>query len=462
MNQNENDDKIKQTTAVEASLTNSLSNSQDTPTGDVFVLTNALKDLSSWRKLLADDDFVNFTNIENIFNKYNGNISAAKNVNDVTTLDKSTAVDFLIKDYKMRFYIERCYNIMSKTFMFDHNDKIKSYNLPRALAYVSKRLSDEIEELEEYVNEGITDKKDMFKESNYVESSSLTSTGDSDWKKRAEKARMEKALKQVSKFNIEDKETRDRLIKELSAYGREYLPGELTDSVFGIDLETTGLNPLRVYVIDCGYMNMNVSPTSNGRTNLNVTEDNNLFIKDYNNIEDAYNVGRQMFGVPEKRMKLGNKVAFVTGIETDMLTGKIPFDEDITAQRNLLKKLEEVPYVAHNAHFEHSFFMANVDGYAEAYRNGKITIIDTMYMSKIWDKKSTDEDHGSNSLNDYAKRWEAISKDDNERHLGLEDTFIMLEAMKNHLNYLDTIQEGPWSMYAPIMDEGGKTIKCNK
>ena len=51
--------------------------------------------------------------------------------------------------------------------------------------------------------------------------------------------------------------------------------------------------------------------------------------------------------------------------------------------------------------------MLNVAGYAESYRAGKITIIDTLPMSRRWDEGSIPGDehpYGNNTLEAYAKR----------------------------------------------------------
>ena len=83
--------------------------------------------------------------------------------------------------------------------------------------------------------------------------------------------------------------------------------------------------------------------------------------------------------------------------------------------------------------------MLNVAGYAESYRAGNITIIDTLPMSRRWDEGSIPDDehpHGNNTLDAYAKRQGALDASKSERHLGLEDTHIMLVAMKHHLGVL--------------------------
>lgn len=51
--------------------------------------------------------------------------------------------------------------------------------------------------------------------------------------------------------------------------------------------------------------------------------------------------------------------------------------------------------------------MLNVAGYAESYRAGRITIIDTLPMSRQWDPgavPTNEHPYGDNTLDAYAKR----------------------------------------------------------
>ena len=68
-------------------------------------------------------------------------------------------------------------------------------------------------------------------------------------------------------------------------------------------------------------------------------------------------------------------------------------------------------------------------------------------MSRQWDPGSVPNDehpYGDNTLDAYAKRQGALDSAHNERHLGLEDTHIMLVAMKHHLATLKAQGQGPW------------------
>ena len=76
------------------------------------------------------------------------------------------------------------------------------------------------------------------------------------------------------------------------------------------------------------------------------------------------------FGVPPENAALGNAlIAKLTGIDVrgrSSEAGYRLFDEWPQAQAGLLARLTQQPYVAHNATFEHSWFMLNVAGYAES------------------------------------------------------------------------------------------------
>lgn len=224
-----------------------------------------------------------------------------------------------------------------------------------------------------------------------------------------------------------------------------YLPGRDVDTVMGIDIETTGTDPARVYIIDVGFEFMNmISPRPADAPSEYAYE------QPYYDAGDAYGQARLSFGVTPANARHGNDlIRELTGIdvrERGMGEYRL-FDEWPEAQTGLLARLTQQPYVAHNATFEHNFFMLNVAGYAEAYRAGRVTIIDTLPMSRQWDPGSTpDADHpyGDNTLEAYAKRQGALASEHDERHLGLEDAHIMLVAMKRHLTTLRREGAGPW------------------
>lgn len=225
-----------------------------------------------------------------------------------------------------------------------------------------------------------------------------------------------------------------------------YLPGRDVDAVMGIDIETTGIDPARDYIIDVGFEFMNMaSPRPAGEPETYAYE------QGYYAAGDAYGQSRLAFGVPPENAALGNAlIAKLTGIDVrgrSSEAGYRLFDEWPQAQAGLLARLTQQPYVAHNATFEHSWFMLNVAGYAESYRAGRITIIDTLPMSRQWDPgavPTNEHPYGDNTLDAYAKRQGALDSAHNERHLGLEDSHIMLVAMKHHLAALKAQGKGPW------------------
>lgn len=146
-----------------------------------------------------------------------------------------------------------------------------------------------------------------------------------------------------------------------------YLPGRDVDAVMGIDIETTGIDPARDYIIDVGFEFMNMaSPRPAGEPETYAYE------QGYYAAGDAYGQSRLAFGVPPENATLGNAlIAKLTGIDVrgrSSEAGYRLFDEWPQAQAGLLARLTQQPYVAHNATFEHSWFMLNVAGYAESYR----------------------------------------------------------------------------------------------
>ena len=335
--------------------------------------------------------------------------------------------DLAIRD-RLEPTIAQC----NSTFMMDYDRLIASYRLPRALAYANRRLCDEIAVLRQIgVAMGLwtvtEERRERVTVPVLLPGSALASGGvalDDIQDRtadivngRAARRAAEKSQKRASDYAMsranlsgvtspggstlfdygsETKSAEAAQLRRMAEYRKSdwrdaYLPGRDVDNVMGIDIETTGTDPARVYIIDVGFEYM-----------IDVR---------------------------------------------DRASGFRLFDEWPEAQIGLLQRLEQQPYVAHNARFEHSFFMLNVAGYAESYRAGKITIIDTLPMSRRWDEGSIpDGEHpyGNNTLDAYAKRQGALDESKSERHLGLEDTHIMLVAMKHHLGVLHGEGRGPW------------------
>lgn len=369
--------------------------------------TRALEDVGTWSKDVDSDalgepldwDYIDMLDMEN----------------GPARKDGGDAFTDLAHAYDVRFRLERTLEAASKGWMFDRDRRIGDYRLVRALTWYSRRLNDLIDSLEPAVPEDVRPVDPL--------------TG------------YEESLKNVRKhvWNTDLRDWRDR-----------YLPGRDIGEVIGIDLETTGLDAYRDYVIDAGWERMDMSGA--GRHDEAV---NTIYQVEGYETDGAWDQERHTYGVSPLRMILGNPAESVSGIATSALDGHATLDEDPAAQERLLQVLTSAPFVAHNATFEHKHFMANVAGYAEAYRDGRITIIDTMAMSRKWGHEDTG---GNDRLETYAKRFGAMPDDGSERHLGLEDTHIMLVAMRNHLHTLHEGDKGPWGPDG-CPGTGGKTCR---
>ena len=162
-------------------------------------------------------------------------------------------------------------------------------------------------------------------------------------------------------------------------------PGRDVDTVMGIDIETTGTDPARVYIIDAGFEFMNmISPRPAGEPSGYCYE------QGYYEAGDAYGQARLSFGVPAQNALLGNPLILdLTGIDVRDRAGTDfrLFDEWPEAQVGLLQRLEQQPYVAHQRPVRAQLF------YVERRRIcGKLSspailrFIDTLPMSRRWDE----------------------------------------------------------------------------
>ena len=208
----------------------------------------------------------------------------------------------------------------------------------------------------------------------------------------------------------------------------EYGASPLAGTLVGIDLETTGTSANQDYIINAGWESYDMS---DGR---------------------AFNAQRHTYGLSKQRERqgIGRDITDLTGITAVDVSGRIPFQEDAGAQKTMMAALDGCIMVAHNANFERSFLMGNCEGYAEALREGRIRIIDSMKVAR----HSEDVRTQGFRLEDYARRNHALDDDrdtqvvssagnpirldqgERERHLGLEDAHIMMRAMCNQVNVL--------------------------
>ena len=176
----------------------------------------------------------------------------------------------------------------------------------------------------------------------------------------------------------------------------------------GIDIETTSTSPDRGHIINVGWEVMELAEGAEA------TEANAVFC-----------------GLPAQYEETGVPLAEIHKITWADVAGKTPFREDKDLQKQLLKVLKSRPFMAHNAAFEDSWFMLHLDGYAEARKAGKIIPIDTKDICRAldpevrflsWETKPT-------SLEAWAQRRGVLSADEEERHLGLDDTDLMFRTL---------------------------------
>lgn len=441
-------------------------------------------DISTWASLLikdADDKSIDWSWVASCDCRGGIGKAAHMNINELFSGEEISAL--LRADFALRRHMEAILEQCNTVFMGDFDRTIASYRLPRALAYANRRLNDEINLLIERGHDlRLWSSKQSFKSGTAVTVlSPMEKTNVPIPKDPSATAASQRANIRHRK-RVEEQEQHEQLARasfcapsaapaaKKSSGGdwrNVYLPGRDVDVVMGIDIETTGINPLRDYIIDVGfeYMAMQGERSSDQSS---CPESSYTYVEPQYEVDGAYGQARLSFGVPQRCAQLGNPfIKKLTGIDVreQCEPQYRAFDQWYEAQASLLHRLEQQPYVAHNAYFEHRFFMNNVAGYAESYRDGRITIIDTMPMSRAWDEGSVaskDHPYGDNTLQAYARRWGALGSDDNERHLGLEDAHIMLVAMRKHLASLHAQGRGPWAAFGAggIAGVGGK--RCGR
>ena len=176
----------------------------------------------------------------------------------------------------------------------------------------------------------------------------------------------------------------------------------------GIDIETTSTSPDRGYIVNVGWEVMQLAEDAQP--------------------EDATSV---FCGIPDQYAETGVPLSEIHKITWADVDGKTPFREDKDLQKRLLKVLKAHPFMAHNAAFEDSWLMLHLDGYAEARKAGKIVPIDTRDICRAldpevrfmsWEAKPA-------SLEAWAQRRGVLAADEEERHLGLDDTDLMFRTL---------------------------------
>ena len=203
---------------------------------------------------------------------------------------------------------------------------------------------------------------------------------------------------------------RKEIERSHSTLGVAYAAKAVRGTVLGIDIETSSREPDRGYIINVGFELMDLSGENAGI---------------------PYDPMSVFSGMPEMYGQLGVPLAEIHKITWDQIAGAVAFREDKKLQKQLLKLLCKHPYMAHNAAFEDAWFMLHLDGYAEARKAGKIVPIDTRHICRELDpevRKLPFDSHPA-ALENWARRRGVLAADEQERHLGLDDTDLMLKTV---------------------------------
>ena len=189
--------------------------------------------------------------------------------------------DLLRRDLMIRDRLEAILTCCDRVFMTDYDRLIPSYRLPRALAYVNRRLNDEINLLRDRgVAEGLWTVTSEHRERVTVpvlhaaegapavddiqDRTAELVNGRAERRKRAREQRgagdqvpVAAGLEEAAGGTTGASGT--AAASPIGSDWRDvYLPGRGLDTVMGVDIETTGTDPLRDYIIDVGFEYMNM------------------------------------------------------------------------------------------------------------------------------------------------------------------------------------------------------------
>lgn len=195
----------------------------------------------------------------------------------------------------------------------------------------------------------------------------------------------------------------------LSELNIAYLAAPVSGMICGIDIETTGRDPSRGYIINVGLEFMRMDPSASP--------------------QDAFSA---YCGLPDLYESIGVPLANIHHITWEDVNHKTPFRANKSMQKALLSIMCRYPYMAHNAAFEDSWFMLHIDGYAEARKAGRIIPIDTRDICRRCDPETKMLPHESRpaALESWARRRGTLQADENETHLGLEDVDLMFRTVQ--------------------------------
>ena len=190
--------------------------------------------------------------------------------------------------------------------------------------------------------------------------------------------------------------------------GAAYVEAPVSGLVSGVDIETTGRYPDRSYIINIGLQFVRLEPKAHAKESF-----------------------AAWCGLPEQYRSEGVPLADIHHITWADLEGKKEFRQNRALQEALLEALCFCPYLAHNAAFEDSWFMLHLDGYAEARKAGRVTVVDTRDICRRIDPEVRTLPHDSHpaALETWARRRKTLKRNQKERHLGLEDTDLMIRTV---------------------------------
>ena len=196
--------------------------------------------------------------------------------------------------------------------------------------------------------------------------------------------------------------------RDLRDLGIAMLEAPVGGTVAAFDIETTSKDPDRGYVINLGIAIQSLSPDAHPTS-----------------AHAAY------FGIPDLYADQGVPLSDIHHITWADLKGKTSFRTDAKAQKALLATFEALPLMAHNAAFEDSWMMLNLNGYAEARKAGKVIVIDTRDICRRIDVdvRSLPRESSPASLENWALRRKTLKRGKKERHLGLDDVTLMLDTV---------------------------------
>ena len=284
------------------------------------------------------------------------------------------ARELLKRDYAVRDRLEAIIAQCNTAFMADFDRLIPSYRLPRALAYANRRLNDEIALL---VERGVQEHRwtvtyerrqrvtvpvlralDAHDALDDVQDRTAEIVNGRAERRKYRRGQERAARRDMARANLsgvtapggsltlfgEDQGHPERgsASGKAGARGEDagparrgsrgrapasdwrdaYLPGRDVDAVMGIDIETTGTDPARVYIIDVGFEFMNMaSPRpadADGDRQYRYEQDSYA-------AGDAYGQSRLAFGVPDRNARLGNPlIAKLTGIDVRERGASLP------------------------------------------------------------------------------------------------------------------------------------------